>query len=170
MRFTGWQDLGSLTFRPDDTNSVVGTFSIGPDDDTIWIRVESQTSPTPWPWSYGILGWKTDQGYELGSVKAYSDQAGQVFRLGVGLQPVERTGVVTFEPRSFNLAWVKRGNPWTLTFSAQSGSVGAGPTPLFGTRATLGVLSDLADTATGYAISNGFATITRTPKYTIHIS
>jgi len=120
-RFLGWQDLGSLTFTPDDTDRVVGSFSIGPDDDTIWVRVESETPPTPWPWSYGILGWKTEQGYELGSVKAYSDEAGQVFRLGVGLQPVERTGIITFEPRSFNLAWVKRGNPWTLNFQAQSG-------------------------------------------------
>ena len=164
MRFTGWQDLGSLTFTPDDTDRVVGSFSIGPDDDTIWIRVESETPPTPWPWSYGILGWKTEQGYELGSVKAYSDEAGQVFKLGVGLQPVERTGVITFEPRGYNLAWIKKGNPWTLNFSAQSGSVGAGPTPLLGTRATLGSFSDLANAATGYAIANGFATITRIPK------
>ena len=164
MRFTGWQDLGSLTFTPDDTDRVVGSFSIGPDDDTIWIRVESETPPTPWPWSYGILGWKTDEGYELGSVKAYSDEAGQVFKLGVGLQPVERTGVITFEPRGYNLAWIKRGNPWTLNFSAQSGSSSSGAPPVFGTRATLGVLSDLVNLAVSYAISNGFASISLIPK------
>lgn len=120
-RFLGWEDLGSLTFTPSDTERVVGSFSIGDNHDTIWVRIESETPPTPWPWSYGILGWKTDQGYELGSVKAYSDEAGQVFRLGVGLQPIERTGVITFEPRGYNLAWVKRGYPWTLNFQAQSG-------------------------------------------------
>ena len=164
MRFTGWQDLGSLTFTPDDTDRVVGSFSIGPDDDTIWIRVESETPPTPWPWSYGILGWKTDQGYELGSVKAYSDEAGQVFRLGVGLQPVERSGVITFEPRGYNLAWIKKGNPWTLNFSAQSGSSGTGSPPVFGTRATLGVLADLAELGVSFAIKNGIATIALVSK------
>ena len=156
-RFTGWQNLGSLTFTPDDTDRVVGSFSIGTDDDTIWIRVESETPPTPWPWSYGILGWKTGQGYELGSVKAYSDEAGQVYRLGVGLQPVERTGVITFEPRGYNLAWVKRGNPWTLTFSAQSGSSSSGAPPVFGTRATLGVLANADGSGIPYTLSNGSA-------------
>jgi len=121
-RFTGWQDLGSLTFTPDDTDRVVGSFSLDEGQDTIWIRVESQTPPSPWPWSYGILGWKTSRGYELGSCKAYSDEAGITYRLGFGLPPVERTGVVTFEPRGFNIAWIKKGNPWTLNFAAQSGT------------------------------------------------
>ena len=158
-RFTGWKDLGSITITPDDTDRVVGSFSIGADDDTIWVRIESKTPPTPWPWSYGILGWKTEQGYELGSVKAYSDEAGQVFRLGVGLQPVERTGVITFEPRGYNLAWIKRGNPWTLSFSAQSGSVSNGAPPVFGTRATLGVLADAVGAGIAYTITEGTAKI-----------
>ena len=136
VKFVGWQDLGSLTFTPDDTDRVVGSFSLNDEDDTIWIRVTSETSPTPWPWSFGILGWKSSQGYELGTCKAYSDESGLVYRLGVGLPPMERSGVITFEPRGFNLAWIKKGNPWTLSFEAQSGigSIGA---PSFGTRATL---------------------------------
>jgi hypothetical protein len=125
-RFTGWQDLGSLTFTPDDTDRVVGSFSLDVGQDTLWIRVESETPPTPWPWSYGILGWKTSRGYELGSCKAYSDEAGVVYKLGFGLPPVERSGVITFEPRGFNIAWVKKGNPWTLSFSAQSGTSSSG--------------------------------------------
>ena len=125
-RFVDWQDLGSLTFTPDDTDRVVGSFSLDDGDDTIWIRVESETSPTPWPWSFGILGWKSARGYELGSCKAYSDESGLVYRLGVGLSPVERTGVITFEPRGFNLAWIKKGNPWTLSFQATSGQSGSG--------------------------------------------
>lgn len=155
-RFTSWTDLGSITFTPDDTDRVVGSFSLGPEDDTIWVRVESQTPPTPWPFSYGILGWKTSNGYELGSVKAYSDESGQVYRLGVGLQPVERTGVITFEPRGYNLAWVKRGYPWTLSFQAQSGSKEDG-VPSFGVRATLGVLADLAEAGVKFAIKEGIA-------------
>ena len=165
MRFIGWQTIGELTFTPDDRTTVVGDFSMGPDDDTIWVKVTSLTSPSPWPWSYGILSWKTANGNELGSVKAYSEQVGEVFRLGVGLPPSERTGSLTFEPRSYNLAWVKQGNPWTLRFEAQSGSTAAPPSfPDFGTRATLGVLSDLVGAGVSYAITGNIATIKLLPK------
>ena len=160
-RFTSWQRVGELTFTPDDMNTVVGSFSLADSDhDTVWVRVTSLTPPTPWPWSYGILGWKTTAGYELGSVKAYSEQLGEVFRLGVGLPPSVRDAQLTFEPRSYNLAWVKRGNPWTLVFDAQSGTSANPPAfPDFGTRATLGVLADIADIGVSYAISGGFATV-----------
>jgi hypothetical protein len=121
--FLGWSDLGNITVTPDDTDRVVGSFSLEQGDTHLWVRMRSLSQPDPWPWSYGILGWKTSQGYELGSVKAFSNTESEVFRLGNGLPPVERTGVITFEPRSFNLAWVKRGNPWTLNFQAQSGVI-----------------------------------------------
>jgi hypothetical protein len=139
-RFLDWSDLGSLTFTPDDTDRVVGSFTIGEDHDTIWYRVISETPPTPWPWSFGIIGWKTSRGYELGTTKAYSDESGITLRTGVGLQPVERTGVVTFEPRAYNLAWIKRGNPWTLTFQIRSGR----------SQSSLGVVSNsFVDSSSG---------------------
>lgn len=165
MKLVGWQLIGELTFHPDDVDRVVGDFSIDEDHDTIWVRVTSETPPTPWPWSYGILGWRTSQGYELGSVKAYSEQVGQVFRLGVGLPPVERRGSITFEPRSYNFAWIKQGNPWTLRFEAQSGLSTAPPLdPVFGTRATLGVLGDLVGAGVSYAITDGLASIRLSPR------
>lgn len=165
MKFLGWQTIGELTFTPDDRTTVVGDFSMGPDEDTIWIKVTSLTSPSPWPWSYGILSWETSEGNELGSTKAYSEQVGEVFRLGVGLPPSQRTGRITFEPRSYNLAWIKQGNPWTLRFEAQSGTTSNPPSfPDFGTRATLGVLSDLVSAGVSYAISGNFATIKLLPK------
>ena len=163
-RFVGWQTIGELTFTPDDLITVVGDFNIDADQDTIWIRVTSLTSPSPWPWSYGILSWRTSQGNELGSVKAYSEQVGEVFRLGVGLPPSQRSGSITFEPRSYNLAWIKQGNPWTLRFEAQSGNTSSPPSfPDFGTRATLGVLSDLAGAGVSYVISEGVARILLSP-------
>jgi hypothetical protein len=165
MKFIGWQTIGELTFTPDDRQTVVGDFSMGPDEDTIWIKVTSLTSPSPWPWSYGILSWQTSEGNELGSVKAYSEQVGEVFRLGLGLPPSQRTGRITFEPRSYNLAWIKQGNPWTLRFEAQSGTSANPPSfPDFGTRATLGVLSDLVGAGVSYAITGNFATIKLLPK------
>ena len=122
LRFQEWTDVGTLTFTPDSDNTVVGDVELLPDADTLWVQVTSETAPTPWPWSYGILGWRSENGYELGTCKAYSDQNGMVFRLSVGLAPRTRTGVLTFEPRSFNLAWVERGNDWTLQFSCRSGT------------------------------------------------
>ena len=163
-RLVGWQLIGELTFTPDDADRVVGSFDLDEDHDTIWVRITSKTPPTPWPWSYGILGWRSSEGYELGSVKAYSEQVGQVFRLGVGLPPMERSGCITFEPRSYNFAWIKQGNPWTLKFEAQSGNYSNPPAfPDFGTRATLGVLSDLASVGVSYAIGGSFATIRLSP-------
>ena len=113
--------VGTYTFTPNDTQVIIGSFSLEPGDDTIWVRITQDQPPGPWPWSYGILGWRSSFGYELGTTKAFAEPSGSVQRLGVGLQPVERSGVITFEPRSFNLAWIKAGYPWTLTFEAQSG-------------------------------------------------
>ncbi len=73
-----------------------------------------------------------------------------------GLQPLERTGVLTFEPRSFNLSWIKKGTPWTLTFEAQSGTLVSGA-PALGVRATLGSLVDLDNARLAYKIINGIA-------------
>ena len=108
-------------FTPNDTQVIIGSVSLESGDDTIWVRITQDQATGSWPWSYGILGWRSAFGYELGTTKAFAEPEGAVQRLGVGLQPVERTGVLTFEPRSFNLSWIKKGNPWTLTFEAQTG-------------------------------------------------
>ena len=117
-----WVSLGVKTVKPNDLKVVVGSFSIEQNDDAIWFKV-TQTSPrTAWPWSFGVLSWETTDGRELGSVKAYTETAGEVVRLGVGRKPRQRTGSVIYEPRSFNLSWVKKGNPLTLSFAAASGT------------------------------------------------
>jgi len=113
--------VGTHVFTPDDTQVIIGSVSLEEEDDTIWVRITQNQATGPWPWSYGILGWRSAFGYELGTTKAFAEPQGAVQRLGIGLQPVERTGVLTFEPRSFNLSWIKRGNPWSLTFEAQTG-------------------------------------------------
>ena len=116
-----WTDLGARTVGPNDLRVVVGSFSIGETDDTIWVEVQRTGPSGPWPWSYGILSWQTNFGLELGSTKVYTASAGEVYRLGVGRAPRSRTGSIVYEPRSFNLAWVKNGNPLTLAFFAASG-------------------------------------------------
>ena len=127
--------VGTYTFTPNDRQVIIGGFTMQPGDTTIWVRITQDQPTGPWPWSYGILGFKTTFGYELGTIKAFAEEDGNVERLGVGLPPVERSGVLTFEPRSFNLSWIKQGNPWSLTFEAQAGvsvEAAGGATVAFG--------------------------------------
>ena len=116
-----WTSLGSITVTASDLSVVVGSFSIDEGDDTIWVDVQSESPETPWPWSYGIISWQTSFGREFGSAKAYTEKAGVVVPIGVGRQPRSRTGSIIYEPRSFNLAWVRKGNPLSLSFSVASG-------------------------------------------------
>jgi len=123
---TNWSEVGTKTFTPSDFSEVVGSFSMGEGHDTLWTRMTLISPATPWPWSYGILGYKTDAGFELGSVKAYAEVESEVFRLGVGRPPLLRTGLLTFAPRGFNLGWIKKGNPLTLRFECASGVTSGG--------------------------------------------
>ena len=116
-----WQSLGSITVTANDLSVVVGSFSIDAGDDTIWVDIQSENPEDPWPWSYGIISWQTSFGRELGSAKAFTERAGEVVPLGVGCEPRSRSGSIIYEPRSFNLAWVKKGNPLSLSFSVASG-------------------------------------------------
>ena len=126
LRFQDWSVVGTKTFTPDDLNEVVGSFSMSEGDDTLWTRITLLSPATPWPWSYGILGFRTSNGYELGSVKAYPEVDSEVFKLGIGRPPYERGGLLTFEPRSFNLAWIRNGYPMSLKFECASGITGGG--------------------------------------------
>ncbi len=126
VRFQDWQTVGQKTFQPDDLTEVIGSFVMGPDDDTLWVRITQINSTPNSPWSYGILSWKTSNGFELGSTKAYGETESEVFRLGIGRPPYERSGQLTFEPRGFNLGWIQNGYPWTLKFEASSGITSGG--------------------------------------------
>ena len=136
MRVADWKLVGEKTFTPDDSNEAIGNFSLELEEDTLWVRITQLSEYGTMPWSYGILSWRSSDGYELGSVKAFGQTQSEVFRLGVGLPPSDRNGVLTFNPRSFNLHWVREGWPWSLRFEALSGLANDGP-PALGTRATL---------------------------------
>jgi hypothetical protein len=133
-----------LTVYPDTDSPVdIGEFVLGAQDDTIWIKVTSAPqSGCPWPWSYGLLTWISDSGRELGTVKINGVCEGEVFRLGVGRAPSLRTGRLSFTPRSYNLAWVKLGHPWTLQFEAVSGITTGG-----GGQTVGAVVNSFVDTA-----------------------
>ena len=101
-------NVGPHTFVPDDNVVTIGAFTLGENDDTLWVDITQDQVTGPWPWSYGILGFRSAFGYELGTVKAFSKPEGVIQRLGIGRPPLERSGVITFQPRSFNLAWIRQ--------------------------------------------------------------
>ena len=142
-RFQDWTTIGTKTFTPDDLETVIGSFSLGDDDDTLWVRITQINGQTNSPWSYGILGWKTVNGFELGSVKAYGETESEVFRIGIGRPPYVRDGELTFEPRAFNLGWIKNGYPWSLKFECASGNTSGGG----GNTSFSGVINSFVDTA-----------------------
>ena len=143
-----FQQVGSISVGPSDREVVVGSFSMEEGDDAIWFRV-TQTSPIQvFRYAFGLLTWRTSFGKELGTEKVYGDTLGEVFRLGHGLAPLEKTGQVIFTPRAYNRAWIAASDPpvWTLNVEAQSGvMVSPGvPAQVFGS-ASNGMV-DTADT------------------------
>ena len=158
--------VGQVTVTPESGIINVGEFSLGAAEDTLWVEVRTVSLPGPWSFSYGILGFQTSIGNELGRQKVWPSATPGTYRLTNYLAPSVQTGQITFEPRSYNLAWVRAGTPWTVEFYAKSGqSVSGVPDgPAFGTSATLGVLADLADKAVKYAINEGFARIRLLPR------
>lgn len=163
-RFQQWRNETTVTVTPSTPDPVVITdIDLGPEHDTLWVHVTSSPLPNgcPFPWAYALLTWVSSEGRELGTAKVYGACEGEVFRLGVGRSPSQRTGSVRLYPRSYNLAWVNLGHPWELTFKFQTG-VGVESPPVLGTRATLGVLADLVDARVNYAIADEFARIALT--------
>lgn len=121
-RFATWTDLGEVTILPTDQERVIGPVDLVAGADTLWVRITQLGGPSPWPWSYGIVSFASTEGRPLGSAKAFGHTAGEVSRLGVGLPPVASSGELVFEPRGFNLAWIRKGNPWYLRFEVLSGT------------------------------------------------
>ena len=121
-------DSRTITVRPGDATPItIGPATLATGDDTLWVKVTSSSSgDCPWPWSFALLTWVTSEGRELGTAKIFGVCEGEVYRLGVGRTPLERSGVLKLEPRGFNLRWIELGNPWTLTFEYVSGQTGGG--------------------------------------------
>ncbi len=159
-RLVGWGQTVSVTVNASTPDPVIITdLELGPDDDAIWAYVRTAAGDRcPFPWAYAILTWVTSEGRELGSATIHGPCEGEVFRISNGLTPTEKVGSIRLYPRSYNLAWIELGHPWTLSFRFQTGklySAGAA----FGTRATLGVLADLDDARVSYAIDGDTAKV-----------
>lgn len=161
-----WETVGTVSVGPQDREVLVGSFSLDEDDDILFLRL-TQTSPaTPWNYSYGLVTFRSSIGQELGTTKVYGSIYGECYRLGIGRAPSERSGSIYFTPRAYNRGWISIANPplWTLELEAQSGSESSGSTVVFVPSAALGVLSDLANSAVSYAVTEGIASITLASK------
>lgn len=126
MTFT---NVGEVTIEPTSSLIEVGSFSIEEGDDTIWFEVQRTSPDDGWPYSYGILRWRTEFGYELGSIKVYTSTQGEIYKLSVGRAPRSVEGMVLYEPRSYNLQWVKSGKTLKMSFAADSGVTAAVAAP-----------------------------------------
>ena len=114
--------VGDVTVTPESGTINVGAFTLGAGEDILWVGIQQLSPAGPGPFSYGIVGFKSANGFELGTQKAWPSPDLTVSRLSVGLAPALQTGFITFEPRSFNLAWVAAGTPWTLRFYSRGGT------------------------------------------------
>jgi hypothetical protein len=150
--------VGSISVGPTDRAVEVGSFSLEEDDDTLFVDVQQMSPNQVWNYSYGLLWWESSFGRELGTEKVYGHQVGETYKLGIGRSPRSRSGRIMFAPRAYNRRWISIENPptWTLSISAESAKSNSGALPdipAFGTRSTLGVLSDLVGAGVSYAIT-----------------
>lgn len=154
-RFLGFAPVGSVTVNAGTAEVSVGTVTLEPGADTLWVRVKQLGGENPWPWGYGLLSFVTGEGRELGTSKVFGHNDGEVFRLGIGLPPMERTGLLVFRPRSFSLQWLKAGNQsWRLTFDAKSGITGGGTRQ---TSVRFGVTDQMRNVPWTLALPNALA-------------
>lgn len=114
--------VGDIAVTPDDETVTVGSFTLGAGEDILWVGIQQLQPAGAGPFSYGILGFQTANGFELGTTKAWPDNSLAVSRLSVGLAPALQTGFITFAPRSFNLRWIQAGTSWGLRFYARGGT------------------------------------------------
>lgn len=107
-----WQLIGSVTVTPSTTEAVVGPIEV-PTFGGVEVKLR-QTAPSPFRWGYGLLSYRTANGLELGTIKVWPRVEFSNYLLGGGLSVADNTGVLVFEPRSFNLRWVRAGFPLTV--------------------------------------------------------
>jgi len=155
MAFTA---VGSINVGPTSTKVLVGTVEVPAQG--IELRVIQTSSNLYSTLSYGLAYLKTSAGRDYGTIKVYGHQEGEDYRMGEGLSGEVGTAQLWFEPRSYNLRWIKAETPpvWSLSFLAQpavlsgdSGDSGGSP---FGIN-WLGSFADVAGSPVGTTVTNG---------------
>lgn len=154
------------------TFALVGSISVGPLDEKILVgsvdvpaqglevRVVQISSSPFQTLSHGLLYVKTAAGRDLGTIKVWGHPEGEDYRLGEGLSTVIGPAELWFEPRLYNLKWLRAGAPvsWALEFYAQPATVTSPTEPggggAFG-NSWLGAFADGTGTILANTVSNG---------------
>ena len=140
-----WTPLGQITVLPTVESYTLGPVDLNPNDDTLWVRSRAVNYDPSWPYSFGLVSYLSSEGFELGTIKVFAKEYWEPYELTVGRPPLQRSGVLQYVPRSFNLAWTEKKNipELVLELEYQSGEVGDGE-PL--SRGSLCSFVDLAGT------------------------
>lgn len=160
MRLAGWPQPTRVTIAPNDVFPIeVADVALGEGDDTLWVRITNIPSndSCTFPYSYGLLSWVSSEGRELGTVKAYGHCESEVFKLGVGRTPLERSGKLIFDARGYNLKWIDKGHPWTLEFQTISANGGEGSPNDLGRNTITSFAPDNGKAVVDFAIEEFFA-------------
>lgn len=112
-----WTRIGSITVRPESDEVVVGPIQVPPQGG-VELMVRETSPGYGFRFAYGIVSFRSAQGRELGTAKCWTRPEWTSFRLGAGLTSVFPSGVLLFEPRSYNLRWIRAGYSWSLEFMA----------------------------------------------------
>jgi hypothetical protein len=117
-----WTRIGSITVGPDDAEVTVGPIEV-PAVGGVEVMLRQTQPSQPFKFAYGLLSFESANGRDLGTVKVWATSEFTSYRLGDGLSSQAPSGVLVFEPRSYNLRWIKAGWSWSLEFMADVGNV-----------------------------------------------
>jgi hypothetical protein len=115
-----WQRIGAVSISPITDTAVIGPIEV-PTYGGVEIKIR-QVGSTPFRWGYGLLSYRTGNGLELGTLRVWPRPEFCNYLLGAGLTVSDNTGVLIFEPRSYNLRWIMAGFSFGLEVLADLAS------------------------------------------------
>lgn len=103
-----WRRIGIVTISPTTDKAVVGPIEV-PGFDGVEVRVRLLSGPYPFQYGYGLLYYRSSNGREMGTIRVYPKMEPEDYIIGKGMTVQDTTGELVFEPRTWNLRWVKAG-------------------------------------------------------------
>lgn len=107
-----WTVIGSASFSPSTKKATVGSVTV-PEGGGLAVKLRLLTS-APFQFGYCLLSYESAFGRELGTIRVWPRAETTAYVLGAGLVPMDRSGVIVVEPRSWNLRWVEAGFPLSV--------------------------------------------------------
>jgi hypothetical protein len=111
-----WRLVGNVTLDPDTESVTVGNVEV-PTTGGLPVRVMTTTN-YPFKWGYCLLSYQSPYGRELGTIKVWPRAELTQYLLGDGFSVNGTVGQLVFEPRTWNLRWIKAGFAVTVAVFA----------------------------------------------------